>query len=233
MRAASLALVIAVLLAGCAGAVPGDDDGTVHVYVSDEPGAIDEFEHVNVTITAFSLRAAERPGEHDDDGRHRHRHRGNRTVYDINATTVDLTQLQGPNASLLHAVDVPPGEYTGVSVYVSSVNATPKNNTSKTVRVPRDRLTVREEFTVEGGDPVNFVFDVVVEERRDGRTYALRANPAESGTDVAVQPRCDCCNCCGTHNESGGSHGHHHGNKSHHDGGHHHGGNHSHDGCHG
>lgn len=227
MRAAHLVVAAAVLLAGCSAAVPGGaDDGTVHVYVSDEPGAIEEFDHLNLTITEFSLRAAESPGDHDDGGHHRHRHHGNWTTYEINATTVDLTQLRGPNASLLHAVDVPDGEYTAVSVHVADVNATLTNGETPEVAVPRDRITVEESFTVGGNESVSFVVDAVVNERRDNETYVVRPNPDASGTDVDVRPRhCD----CGEHQNGECAGHHHHGNGSHHDD-HHHGGNETHDG---
>ncbi|MFB6221577.1 MAG: DUF4382 domain-containing protein [Halolamina sp.] len=218
MYAARLVVALAVLLAGCSAVMPGGaDDGTVNVYVSDDPGAIEEFEQLNLTISAFSLRAAETSGEHDDDGRHRHRHDRNWTTYDINATTVDLTELRGPNASLLHAADVPEGEYTAVSVHVAGVNATLETGTTPTVTVPGDRLTVAKQFTVNGNESVQFVVDAVVKERRDNETYVLRSDPDASGADADVRPRY--CDCCGTHNGTDGTHGHH-GNKSHHDGGH-------------
>lgn len=213
MRTAQLVVALAVLLAGCSGVIPGSgaDDGTLHVYVSDEPGAIEEFESLNVTITAFSLRTAEPAGEHDDDGHHRHRHHGNWTTYELNETTVDLTELQGANASLLHAVDVPDGEYTAVSVHVADVNATLENGeTPKEVKVPNDRITVHEEFTVGNNESVAFVVDAVVKERRDNETYVLKPNLDASGTDVEV--RCD-CNCDGHQKHWDGDHhdGHHHG----------------------
>lgn len=208
MRTATLAVAAALLLAGCTGAFSGDGaaDGTVHVYVSDEPGAIGEFEHLNVTITSFSLRSAEPTDGHDDDGHHRHRHHGgNWTTYEINETTVDLTRLQGANASLLHAVDVPDGEYTAVSVEVADVNATLENGeTPKKVNVPNDRLVVPKEFTVGDNESVEFVVDAVVKERRENETYVVKPNLDASGTDVEL--RCD-CDCDGHHEHGGGMDG--------------------------
>lgn len=223
-----LAVAVLVALAGCTGALPGGaadasaSEGTsLHVYVSDDPGAIDQFEHVNVTITELSVRAATAREDHDDGDRHRHRHHGNWTSYDLNATTIDLTELRGANASLLHAVGVPDGEYTAVSVTVADVNATLAGGESADVRVPNDRLTVRTGFVVGGNESTEFVVDAVVRERDGG--YVLVPNVEASGTDVEIRPRgeCDCCE----HGDGGHHGGHDHENGSHH-------GNWSHDGSH-
>ncbi|GAB7095682.1 hypothetical protein JCM30237_28360 [Halolamina litorea] len=220
MRTTSLlAVATLIVLAGCTGSVPGGvadtteaDGSSLHVYVSDDPGAIDRFEHVNVTITQLSVRSATAPDEHDDDGRHRHRHRGNWTSYDLNATTVDLTELRGANASLLHAVGVPAGEYDAVSVTVADVNATLEGGESADVVLPDERLTVRKPFTVGGDESTAFVVDAVVRERDGG--YVLVPNVERSGTDVELRPRGD-CDCCHGHG-SGGNETHHGGGWSHH-----------------
>ena len=229
MRAQTVCAVAAlVVLAGCAGGVPSASDGadgTVRVYVSDDPGAIEEFDQLTVTLTSFSLRAADAEGEHDDGGRHRHHHEGNWTTYDINETTVDLTELDGANASLLHAVGVPDGEYTAVSVTVTDVNGTLTNGESATVKMPRDRLTIEKSFTVGSNESVNFVVDAVVRERKANESYVLKPNPDASGTDVEMRPHCGCANPhdggCESHHyhESSGHHDdNHHGDDSHHGG---------------
>jgi hypothetical protein len=225
MRTATLlAVATLVVLAGCTGGLPAGDatavpssTETLHVYVSDDPGAIDQFEHLNVRIAQLSVRAAAARDDHDDGDRHRHRHHGNWTSYDLHATTVDLTELRGANASLLHAVGVPSGEYTAVSVTVDGVNATLESGERADVRVPNDRLTVRTEFTVDGDDSTEFVVDAVVRERGDG--YVLVPNVEASGADVEIRSRgCGCCE-----HENGGHYGSHdHGNDSHHGDGSHH-----------
>lgn len=214
MRAAHALVALLVLLAGCSGGLPGGaaQDGTVQVYVSDDPGAIEEFDHLNVTITSFSLRAAAPAGEHDDGGHHRHRHEGNWTAYDINETTVDLTQLRGVNASLLHAVGVPNGEYTAVAVDIAGVNGTLENGRSVTVKAPGDRLVVEKSFTVGGNESVNFVVDAVVRERKDNETYVLKPHLNASGTNVEVRRH---CGGCGDHHDGDGC-SHHGWNGSHH-----------------
>lgn len=220
MRAAHALVALLVLLAGCSGGLSGSaaEDGTVHVYVSDEPGAIEEFDHLNVTITSFSLRAAEPASEHDDEGHHRHHHDGRWSTYDLNETTVDLTQLRGVNASLLHAVGVPNGKYTAVAVDIAGVNGTLENGKSVTVKVPGDRLVVEKSFTVGGNESEKFVVDAVVRERKANETYVLKPHLNASGTNVEVRRH---CGGCGDHHDGDGCDGHHM-NGSHHDGDHEH-----------
>ncbi|MFB6270724.1 MAG: DUF4382 domain-containing protein [Halobacterium sp.] len=192
-------------LAGCLGAA-GPSDGSVAVYVSDQENAIEDFKHLNVTITQVSLqRADEWRGDHSG---HDHRHRDHWVTYDVPNRTVDLTRLQGQNATLLDTVDVANGTYRRVAIRVADVNATLENasaNESASVRLPSDRLKVRDEFTVDGGDTVSFVVDVTVVER-DGE-YVLKPRVSQSGAD---QPFCRCdgnCTCGGQNKSSGGSGG--------------------------
>lgn len=96
---ALLALALAALLvtAGCLGGttVPGadggdgangahSDDASVSFYLSDRPGAIDQFEHLNVTITAVGFHQA---GDADDGGD------------DANATASDDDDHENENVS--------------------------------------------------------------------------------------------------------------------------------------
>ena len=84
-RQAVLAVGLAALLAlaGCAGSTtpgaPGGGDapagssddgtatGTVQFYVSDQPAAIDDFEHLNVTISRVAFQRADGGAENEDD----------------------------------------------------------------------------------------------------------------------------------------------------------------------
>ncbi|WP_257299474.1 DUF4382 domain-containing protein [Haloarchaeobius sp. FL176] len=80
---ALLAIALAALLvtAGCLGGVAGTGDGantddaantgsddtSVSFYVSDRPGAIDQFEHLNVTITSVGFHQADESGDDADE----------------------------------------------------------------------------------------------------------------------------------------------------------------------
>ncbi|MFB6236304.1 MAG: DUF4382 domain-containing protein [Halopenitus sp.] len=223
-RVPTLAVLLLVLLAGCAGAAPFADDadtGTVSLYLSDEENAIDDFRHLNVTITKVGLKRADGNWSRrdHDHGDHRHRHRDRWVVTDVDNRTVDLTELRGPNATLLSNLTVQNGTYKKAFVHVSAVNATLEDGSQVDVELPRDRLKVKDEFRVEGGQTVDFVVDVTVVERDDG--YVIVPRASQSGDDVSICRKGGACHCGGHGgmNESDGHHGHEHTHT--HDGGHH------------
>lgn len=223
---ASLAVVGLVLLAGCAGVTPlsggdaGGDTGTVSLYLSDEENAIDDFRHVNVTVTKVGLKKADGnwSGSHGD---HEHHHRERWVVADVDNRTVDLTRLQGQNATLLGNLSVENGTYKKAFVYVSEVNATLQNGSSARVELPRDRLKVKDRFRVQDGRVVDFVVDVTVVNRSGD--YVLVPRASASGEDVSFCRMDGGCDCDGHH------HGMNETNET--DGGHHHGGDGDCDGC--
>ncbi|MFC7155933.1 DUF4382 domain-containing protein [Halomarina halobia] len=186
-------LVGLVVLAGCLSGTPltsgtSDDTdrgdaartGTVNVYVSDQPNAIEAFSHLNVTITEVGLRtagdadveanvsgnasmnassdgnatAANASGngsaEIDGEADAEAEADGEWRTYDVDDRRVDLTELLGANATLLGNVSVPEGTYTGVYVEVSEVNGTLKGGERVNVKLPSDRLRVHDRFTVGG-----------------------------------------------------------------------------------
>lgn len=195
----ALAAALLVALAGCAGTAPqgtapdaGDGtatdgdatDGTattasgsatnaavVNFYVSDEANAIGDFRHVNVTVTKVGF---ERAG-------------GGWTEFPVDDQTVDLTDLQGKNATLVDSYDVPNGTYTKVFLHVGEVNATLANGEQVRVKLPSERLHVNEEFAVENGSQVDFVFDITVHEAGKSGKYILKPVVSESGTDVEIE----------------------------------------------
>ncbi|WP_430503992.1 DUF4382 domain-containing protein [Haloparvum sp. PAK95] len=219
-RAPTLTVLLLVALAGCAGAAPfaddGADTGTVSLYLSDEENAIDDFRHLNVTITKVGLKRADGnwsgrggggPGGHGD---HDHRHRDRWVVTDVDNRTVDLTELRGPNATLLANLSIENGTYEKAFVHVSAVDATLENGTQVDVELPSGRLKVKDEFRVEGGTTVDFVVDVTVVERDDG--YVIVPRVSESGTDVPVCRADGECRCGGqggmNHSHDGHTHTH-------------------------
>ncbi len=198
-----------VLLAGCAGplsSTPGtaadgpstsSGSGTLSFFVSDQPAAIDDFEHLNVTISAIGVHRVdnestdtdedesevsetEASDEDDDAGEWIERTVDNRTV--------DLTELRGANASLIDRFEVPNGTYGNVFVHVSTVNGVLHNGEQVTVKLPSEKLQIHERFTVENGTEVDFVFDIAVHKAGNSGKYILRPVISESGTDVPIDP---------------------------------------------
>ncbi|MFB6121401.1 MAG: DUF4382 domain-containing protein [Halobacteriaceae archaeon] len=194
---ATVALALAVVLAGCAGGLgPGaesggeaDAAGTVQFYVSDERNAIDQFEHLNVTLSTVGFQRA--GGENVTNGSDIDTESGSWVTRDANNTTVDLTELQGANATLVDAFDVPAGNYTTVFAHVSEVNGTLTAGEQVNVKLPSEKLQLHTPFTVGPNESVDFVFDITVFEAGKSGKYILKPVVSESGTDVEIEERGD------------------------------------------
>ncbi|QLH80389.1 DUF4382 domain-containing protein [Halosimplex pelagicum] len=270
MRRAVVAVATALLVvtAGCAGmagtATPGAggaggdgaasgggantaDSGTVNFYVSDQPNDMDDFAHLNVTITTVKFHlvdaaangsageagnastatptnatgtanatanatatvangtvaddgteteaddedGAEAESEEMDDEREEDDEAGDGdgrwVTRDVNATSVDLSQLRGANATLLEQFDLPAGEYDKVHMEVSDIDATLTNGEEQRVKLPSQKLQLNSDFTVENGSEVDFVYDVTVHEAGNSGKYILKPVVSESGTEVPIE----------------------------------------------
>ncbi|MFC4405127.1 DUF4382 domain-containing protein [Haloarchaeobius iranensis] len=272
---ALLAIALAALLvtAGCLGGVAGTGDGantgddadtgsddtSVSFYVSDRPGAIDQFEHLNVTITSVGFHQADESGDETDeadedadenettaepedvnetatedvnetisqtetntttdapetdsedssdgtdtesddesdsddaesDGDGEATEPGSESegwvTHEVDNRTVDLTELQGANASRLADFNVSAGEYDRVFVHVSEVQGTLENGEQVDVKLPSDKLQINKQFTAESGSNLSFVFDIMVHEAGNSGQYILRPVVSESGTGDQVE----------------------------------------------
>ncbi|MFC5368487.1 DUF4382 domain-containing protein [Salinirubrum litoreum] len=267
-----------VVLAGCTGgvgpgvgstddttgtaAMDGSGSGTVQFYISDQPSAIEDFEHLNVTITQVGFQQAdggdaganeteesddetetneteesddetetneteepgddetetnetEEPGDDEtempnstadpetDDGDEADEEDDSETedadeddsepgdweTYDVDDRTVDLTRLQGANATRLTSMNVSNGTYSKVFVYVSEINATLENGEQVNVKLPSEKLQLNTEFTVGNGEAVDFVFDITVKKAGNSGKYILQPVVSESGTSDQVEIR--------------------------------------------
>ncbi|MFB6084862.1 MAG: DUF4382 domain-containing protein [Halorientalis sp.] len=196
----ALALAGMLVLAGCSGGVGGGTptatdgtptvDGTptagetssvvitratqtgVNFYVSDQRNAIEEFAHLNVTISEIGFQRAA----------------GGWAEFAVDDRTVDLTRLQGANATRLTTVRPENGTYTKVFAYVSDVNATLTTGEQVRVKLPSEKLQLNAEFTVGANESTNFVFDIAVHEAGNSGKYILSPVVSESGTDVPIEP---------------------------------------------
>jgi len=157
-------------LAGCSTALdPGSGTGTVNFYVSDQPGALEDFDHLNVTITEVTFVRAD----------------GNRTTKEADAT-VDLTQLDGANSSLVEQYELESGDYEKVFLSVGGIDGTLTNGDSAEVKLPSDRLQLNQNFTVGDGEDIDFVYDIMVTKAGGSGKYVIRPVASESGTDVEI-----------------------------------------------
>jgi hypothetical protein len=106
--------------------------------------------------------------------------------YEVDDRTVDLTRLQGANATRLSSLDAPNGTYEKVFVYVSDVNGTLKDGSDQRVKLPSGKLQLNSEFTVGEGESVDFVFDITAIKAGQSGKYILKPVISESGTDVEI-----------------------------------------------
>ncbi|GGN11777.1 DUF4382 domain-containing protein [Halarchaeum nitratireducens] len=199
----AVCLVALVVLAGCAGGPGGgttsttSDDGgatsttsdggtsgsgTVVTYLSDRPAAIDDFAHLNATVTRVGLHRVSAAGNESDGA---NATAGGWQTVDVNET-VDLTELRGENATHIVNQSVPSGTYDNVFVYVSDVNGTLTDGSSAAVKLPSGKLHLATTFTVEANRTVDFVYDLAVHGTGNGR-YIVRPNAGESGADQPLR----------------------------------------------
>jgi hypothetical protein len=106
--------------------------------------------------------------------------------HDVNNTTVDLTELRGPNATLVNSMDVPAGEYNKVFVYISDVEGTLADGTEVNVKLPSSKLHLNTGFTAQAGDSVDFVYDITVVKAGQSGKYLIQPVISESGTDQEI-----------------------------------------------
>ncbi|MFB6118866.1 DUF4382 domain-containing protein [Halosegnis sp.] len=157
---------------GSDGGAETETQGSVAFYLSDEQNAIDDFKHLNVTVSKVGF---QRGGES-----------GNWTTYNVDNRTVDLTRLQGANATLLETYDLPAGNYSKVYVSVSEVNGTLTSGESAEVKLPSEKLQLNQPFSVEANATVEFVYDITVVKRGKSGAYNIKPVVGESGTDVPI-----------------------------------------------
>lgn len=202
-------LVAALLvLAGCSGlatppadessGVTDDATGSVEFYVSDDPTVIDDFEHLNVTITKVGLHRTSDAGNASADSTNGTANAtatptpdaegdgdGEWVEHDVERT-VDLTELAGANATKLDVLEVPAGTYDTVFIYVDEIEATLTTGEQVNVKLPSERLQIHKSFSVGDGEPVQFVFDIAPHKAGKSGKYILKPVISESGTGDEV-----------------------------------------------
>ncbi|RLM94621.1 DUF4382 domain-containing protein [Halobellus sp. Atlit-38R] len=154
-----------------------------------ETNESDDTENVTETTTETQTESPETETESDDDVESDAEDgEGEWVEYEVDSRTVDLTRLQGANATRLSSFDVPNGTYEKVFVYVSEVNGTLKDGSDQRVKLPSGKLQLNSEFTVGNGESVDFVFDITAVKAGQSGKYVLKPVISESGTDVEIDP---------------------------------------------
>lgn len=180
----------------------GTETGALTFYVSDEPNRIGDFEHLNVTVTKVGLEstvtsndgADENESESETDAGAEDENEGadgngDWHEYAIDNRTVDLTELQGANASALDVLEVPEGEYETVFIYVGETEGILTDGTEATVKLPSEKLQIQTPFTVEAGAEIDFVFDIAPHKAGKSGKYILKPVISQTGTSDEIEIR--------------------------------------------
>lgn len=164
MRAVAGTTSIAAVgaLAGCAGA---DATGTLATRVSDQPGDIEDFDSLRITIEAVWVTPT-------DGERERH-------AFD-SPTTVDLTEVVGEASELVGEVELDSGEYETLQLDVTETDAILANGGDTQVDVPGDApLTFNVGFEIRSEERTAFTADFTPVKRGGAGGYVLQPVPSE------------------------------------------------------
>ena len=148
------------------------------LLISDDVNAIEDFEHLYVTITSVGVHRSGESGEWhildpepDPDG--------------DDITGIDLKPLVGQNALAIWSGTLPEGEYTKVFIYVESVKGILNGGAELEIKLPSGKLQISKPFTI-GDDVVNFVYDITVIKTGKSDKYILKPQIAQSGAGQKI-----------------------------------------------
>lgn len=134
-------VVGSALLAGCTGS---GGTGTLATRVSDQPGAISDFESCVVTISEVRVKPVD----------------GELVTKDVEETDADLTELQGEASALVDEVELDAGEYEYLQLGISGTEATLQDGSSATVEVPGEApLKFEKSFEIRADERTVFTAD--------------------------------------------------------------------------
>jgi hypothetical protein len=142
-------------------------DGNFAFLISDDPGDINDFKNLHVTILEVQLQPV-----------------GSKEWLEFTPEieTVDLTQLQGEQFQEIWRGRVPAGQYARVRIYVSEVRGE-LESTGQTidVKVPGGIVHMLIPFEVTVDTVTRYTFDITVVGTTNDSTYMLKLRINESG----------------------------------------------------
>lgn len=205
-----------VLLAGCSGSDSNPDDGstssgTFRLLISDQPVAIDDFDSLDVTLSAARVFQADEDEEittgvingtvtesttttstnttaaetEDPEGEDSEGF----VEFDLDSVTVDLTQVKGDRAVSVLESELEGGRYSGIELRVDSAEGV-VDGEDVDVKVPSDRLRIVRPFEIAADEDLSFVFDINVIQKGPTGGYNLLPVIGKSGVegeDVEVE----------------------------------------------
>lgn len=201
----------AVLLAGCSGGSDGDGtaSGTFRLLISDQPVAIDEFDSLEVTLSAARVYPADEDEEITPgvvNGTENETASSDNTTddetddaedgdeeevveFDLDSVVVDLTQVKGDRAVSVLEGELEEGRYSGIELRVATAEGV-VDGEGVDVMVPSSRLRIIKPFEVAADEELDFVFDINVVQKGPSGGYNLLPVIGKSGVageDVEVE----------------------------------------------
>ena len=144
------------------------------LLISDDRNAIDDFEHLWVTIDRIGLQQGGESGgwleiEVPEDQR-----------------VVDLVALQGDAAADLVSTSTPPGIYSKIFIHVDEVSGDLLSGTTTSLKLPSGKLQITMPFEISETSLTTVVFDISVVaagNERTGIKYILKPVIGQSGAN--------------------------------------------------
>jgi hypothetical protein len=179
--------------------------------ISDQPVAIEDFDSLDVTLSAARVFRAgedeelspgvvngtddeattadnttddgtEAPDDDDEDGR-------GFAEFDLDSVAVDLTQVKGDRAISVLEGELEEGRYSGIELEVAGAEGVVEGEAVE-VKVPSNKLRIIRPFEIGADDDLDFVFDINVIQKGPTGGYNLLPVIGKSGVageDVEVE----------------------------------------------
>jgi|GEM_PF-2679857 len=165
---ALLAVVSLVVAAGCV--VPGGSNTEqTKLYASSHGETVNDFQYLRLNVKAVGVYETA-----NDTWRTK-----------TTSQYVDLTRVQGDNATFVTTMDLPTGEYSKVYYEVEYSGGALKSGADPSVETKSDQLTVQRDFSLDGVNNTSYVLDFRVIPNVDD-AYVVTTSYETSGVEQPI-----------------------------------------------
>jgi hypothetical protein len=138
----------------------GGSTGTLVAEASDQPGDIQDFETLVLSVTSLYVKPSD----------------GEREEVDVDDTEIDLVELQGDASQEVGSTDLETGEYEFLQLEIGEVvEATLDDGSSASVSTPGEApLKFEESFEIREGETTRFIADFTPVKQGQSGGYVLQ-----------------------------------------------------------